>query len=143
MVYTELTKKAMLIAYNAHNGQFDKGGYPYIHHPIHLAEQMETEDECIVALLHDVVEDTDVTFEQLSEIFSDTIIEALKLLTHDDSVEYFHYIVNIRDSHNDIAKKVKLADLYHNSDLKRINQITPGSLRRTAKYQAAIKILSE
>lgn len=143
MIYTTNTKKAMKIAYDAHNGQLDKEGIPYIFHPIHLAEQMETEEECIVALLHDVVEDTDVTFEQLSEIFSNTVIEALKLLTHDDSVEYFHYIVNIRDSQNDIAKKVKLADLHHNSDLKRIGKITTRSLKRTAKYETAIKILSE
>ena len=58
MIYTPKTKKAMIIAYNAHNGQVDKSGIPYIYHPIHLAEQMDTETECIVALLHDVVEDT-------------------------------------------------------------------------------------
>ena len=143
MIYTTNTRKAMEIAYKAHQGQVDKSGVPYIFHPIHLAEQMETEEECIVALLHDVVEDTEVTFEQLAEIFSDTIIEALKLLTHDDSVEYFHYIVNIRDCKNDIAKKVKLADLKHNSDIRRIGSMTPEMLKRVAKYQSAIKILSE
>ena len=74
MVYTELTKKAMLIAYNAHHGQFDKGGYPYINHPIHLAEQMENEIECCVALLHDVVEDTDVTFDDLEKEFPSEVI---------------------------------------------------------------------
>ena len=58
MIYTPKTKKAMIIAYNAHNGQVDKSGIPYIYHPIHLAEQMDTETECIVALLHDVVGDT-------------------------------------------------------------------------------------
>jgi len=65
MVNTELTRKAMNIAYNAHMNQFDKAGVPYIYHPIHLAEQMNSEIECIVALLHDVVEDTEVTLEQL------------------------------------------------------------------------------
>lgn len=58
MINTKLTKKAMVIAYNARINQFDKGGIPYIYHPIHLAEQMDTEIACIVALLHDVVEDT-------------------------------------------------------------------------------------
>ena len=67
MVYTELTNKAMKIAYDAHHGQFDKGGIPYIYHPIHLAEQMDDEVECVCALLHDVVEDTDITFEDLEK----------------------------------------------------------------------------
>ena len=79
MIYTPKTKKAMIIAYNAHNGQVDKSGIPYIYHPIHLAEQMNTETECIVALLHDVVEDTNVTFDELEKEFSPEIIEALKI----------------------------------------------------------------
>ena len=69
MVNTKLTRKAMNIAYNAHMNQFDKAGVPYIYHPIHLAEQMDSETECIVALLHDVVEDTEVTLEQLEKEF--------------------------------------------------------------------------
>ena len=88
MVYTKNTRKAMNIAYNAHMGQYDKSGIPYIFHPMHLAEQMDTEEECIVALLHDVVEDTDVTFEELEKEFSNTVIDALKLMTHDKSVPY-------------------------------------------------------
>ena len=76
MVNTKLTRKAMKIAYNAHINQVDKSGVPYIYHPIHLAEQMNTETECIVALLHDVVEDTDVTFEQLKQDFPEEVIEA-------------------------------------------------------------------
>ena len=69
MIYTPKTKEAMIIAYNAHNGQVDKSGIPYIYHLIHLAEQMDTETECIVALLHDVVEDTNVTFDELEKNF--------------------------------------------------------------------------
>ena len=65
MVNTELTRKAMKIAYDAHHGQFDRSGVPYIFHPIHVAEEMDTEIECVVALLHDVVEDTDITFSDL------------------------------------------------------------------------------
>ena len=90
MIYTPKIKKAMIIAYNAHNGQVDKSGIPYIYHPIHLAEQMNTETECIVALLHDVVEDTNVTFDELEKEFSPEIIEALKLLTHDKNVDYLN-----------------------------------------------------
>ena len=69
MIYTELTIKAMVLAYNAHHGQFDKGGVPYIFHPIHLAEEMEEEYATCVALLHDTVEDTAVTLEELSRDF--------------------------------------------------------------------------
>ena len=97
MVYTELTKKAMNIAYDAHHGQYDKGGVPYIYHPIHLAEQMDSEYECIVALLHDVVEDTDVSINDLGKIFPKEVIEAIKLLTHDVTIEYMEYIRNIKE----------------------------------------------
>lgn len=141
MIYTEQTKKAMIIAYNAHHGQVDKSGVPYIFHPIHVAEQMETEEECIVALLHDTVEDTNITFEVLEKEFSATIIEALKLLTHDESIDYFDYVRNLKS--NPIAKKVKLADLYHNSDITRMENPTEKDWKRKEKYQKAIQILLE
>ena len=141
MIYTENTKKAMKIAYNAHRGQEDKSGVPYIYHPIHLAEHLGKEEECIVALLHDVVEDTEVTFEQLEKEFSKKVIEALKLLTHDDSVEYMDYIRKLKN--NPIARNVKLADLKHNSDKTRLTKITEKDIKRLAKYQEAIKILNE
>lgn len=139
MIYTEQTKKAMVIAYNAHLGQVDKSGIPYIYHPIHLAEQMDTEDECIVALLHDVVEDTNITFEQLEKEFSAKVITALKLLTRDKKVDYMDYVKQIAT--NPIARKVKLADLAHNSDETRLNEITEKSKERHKKYIKAMKIL--
>ena len=139
MIYTDNTEKAMAIAYEAHHGQVDKSGVPYIFHPIHLAEQMYTEEECIVALLHDVVEDTDITFEQLEKEFSPTVIEALKLLTHDDSVEYMEYVRNLKS--NPIAKKVKLADLWHNYDCTRLRKMTLKDLERQEKYREAIREL--
>ena len=88
MIYTRKTKQAMIIAYQAHAGQIDKTGIPYIFHPLHLAEQCEDEDTTIVALLHDVVEDNEnYTFETLKEYgFDDKIIEALKLLTHQKNI---------------------------------------------------------
>lgn len=141
MIYTENTRKAMNIAYNAHNGQMDKSGVPYIFHPIHLAEQMNTEVECIVALLHDVVEDTDITFENLEKEFPIEVIQCLKLLTHDKSVDYIEYVKKIKD--NSIARKVKLADLKHNSDRTRLLSITQKDIERYNKYQKAIQILSE
>ena len=139
MVYTENTNKAMILAYNAHMGQLDKSGIPYIYHPIHLAEQMDTEEECICALLHDVVEDTDVTFEELEKIFSKTVIDALKLLTHDPSVDYMEYVKNL--SSNPIAKKVKLADLHHNSDTSRRKEYTEKDRKRNEKYKKAMEYL--
>jgi len=117
MIYTPMTNQAMIIAYNAHNGQLDYNGIPYIFHPIHLAEAMDDEISCTVALLHDVVEDTTVTMEELSKLFPLEVIEPLKLLTHNDGTPYFDYVRAIKG--NPIAKKVKLADLAHNSDQSR------------------------
>lgn len=117
MIYTELTNKAMKIAYAAHHGQVDKAGLPYIFHPIHLAEQMEDEVSCCAALLHDVVEDTDVTMEDLAKEFPEEVIAVLHLLTHAEDVPYFDYVRSIKA--NPIAVKIKLADIAHNSDQTR------------------------
>lgn len=141
MIYTKQTKKAINIAYKAHMGQEDRSGIPYIFHPMHLAESMDTETECIVAILHDVVEDTNVTFEDLEKEFSKEIIEALKLLTHDKSVDYMEYIKEIKS--NPVAKKVKLADLKHNSDHTRLDHLTQEDIIRNKKYLKAIEFLSE
>lgn len=142
MLYTEMTKKAMKIAYNAHKDQTDKNGIPYIYHPIHLAEQMDDENTICVALLHDVVEDTDITLEELkSEGFHDEVIAALKLLTHDDKVPYMEYVRAVKE--NPIATKVKLADLRHNSDLTRLDIVDEKAVKRAEKYKEAINILEE
>ncbi len=140
MIYTMQVFRAMNIAYSAHMGQFDKAGVPYIFHPIHLAEQMDTEEECIVALLHDVVEDTEVTFEDLKKDFSKTIIDAIRLLTRDKSVGYMEYVKNLKS--NTIARKVKLADLRHNSDSTRLIKITDKDIERINKYNRAIELLT-
>ena len=141
MVNTKLTRKAMNIAYNAHMNQFDKAGVPYIYHPIHLAEQMDTETECIVALLHDVVEDTEVTFQELEKDFSKEVIESIRLLTHGDDVNYMEYIKEL--SQNPIAKKVKIADLLHNSDETRLEKITIKDVARREKYKKALEFLQK
>lgn len=140
MIYTDLTIKAMNLAYTAHHGQFDKGGVPYIFHPIHLAEEMDDEVSTCVALLHDTVEDTAVTLEELASIFPREIVEAVDLLTHRDGVEYFDYVRSIRE--NPVAVKVKLADLRHNGDPKRISNQGNAEKRRE-KYAKAWKILTE
>ena len=144
MVYTPLTAKAMQIAYDAHHGQVDKAGMPYIFHPMHLAEAMEDEISCCVALLHDTVEDTDITFADLEKDFPVEVMDALKLLTHEEETDYFDYVRSIRG--NPIAVKVKLADIAHNSDQTRLdgchmNEETKAYFR--SKYAKAKAILLE
>lgn len=117
MIYTPLTYKAMNLAYKAHHGQMDKSGAPYIFHPIHLAEQMEDEISCCAALLHDVVEDTDVTLDDLRKDFPEEVVEAVRLLTHEDGVPDVEYLTAIKI--NPVALKVKLADNAHNANQER------------------------
>lgn len=140
MIYTENTKRAMKLCFEAHKEQVDKSGMPYVFHPFHLAEQMHDEKTTIVALLHDVIEDTDYTFEDLrAGGFDNEIIEALRLMTHDDSVPYMEYVTAIKS--NPIASAVKLADLEHNSDLSRLDVIDEKALKRKEKYATAIALL--
>lgn len=140
MIYTEATKKAMRFCYEAHNGQFDRDSIPYSFHPIHLAEQMDDENTTVVALLHDVVEDTNYTLEDLKEMgFSKEVLDAIALLTHDKAIPYEDYVLNIKS--NPIARKVKLADLRHNSDLTRLSKVAEKDLKRNEKYKRAIRIL--
>ena len=141
MIYTQWTKRAMQIAYDAHKNQKDKSGLPYIFHPIHLAEQMHDENSTIVALLHDVVEDTNISIEILiSEGFNQDVIEAIKCLTHLAGITYEDYIYHIKN--NALATKVKLVDLAHNSQIERFDTIDEVALKRLEKYKNAIKILS-
>ena len=118
MIYTPLTKRAAEIAYNAHIGQRDKAGMPYIFHPYHVAEQMKDEMTVCAALLHDVAEDTAVTLEELAKEFPPQVIEALRLLTHDPKDDYMDYVAKIKG--NPIARAVKIEDLKHNSDISRM-----------------------
>ena len=122
MLYTELTKKALKISFSAHKDQLDKSGIPYVYHPYEVAQHVDTEAETCVALLHDVVEDTDTTLEELAKIFPPEVIGALRLLTHDPDVPYLDYVRKI--GNDPLAKKVKLADLKHNSDLSRLDTVS-------------------
>ncbi len=145
MIYTSLTNKAMKTAYDAHHGQLDCNGVPYIFHPYHLAEQMSDEIMVCVALLHDVAEDTDITIEQLEKDFPKEVTEALKLLTHNVGTDYFEYIRLIKN--NPVAKAVKIADLMHNSDQSRITNREAVSAEkleyRNNKYTKALQILED
>lgn len=140
MIYTDHTKKALKLCFEAHKDQVDKCGMPYVFHPFHLAEQMKDEITTVVALLHDVVEDTDFTLDDLRSMgFPEEALEALTLLTHDPAVPYMDYIAAIK--RNSIAKKVKLADLYHNSNLLRLDTVDEKALERVQKYHKAIALL--
>ena len=140
MIYTDMTKKALKLCFEAHRNQTDKSGVPYVFHPFHLAEQMLDEDCTIVALLHDVVEDSEYRLEDLRAYgFSVAVLEALSLLTHEPGVPYLDYIENLKG--NDISRTVKLADLRHNSDLSRLDHITDRDRQRVAKYKKAIELL--
>lgn len=140
MIYTKMTNLAIIIAYNAHHNQFDKNNIPYIFHPYHIAEQMDTEDAIIVALLHDVLEDTNITLNYLTEQgFSKNITDALNLLTHNKNEDYYEYIRRIKT--NPLATKVKIADLIHNSDMTRLKGTRDKDILRLEKYKQSLQLL--
>jgi len=142
MIYTDMTKKAMRVAYGAHRGQTDRYGVPYIFHPAHVAEQMNTEEETAAALLHDVVEDTDVTLEQLArEGFPPPVVEAVRLLTYEAGTDYMDYVERLKD--HPVARAVKLADLAHNSDISRMGRLTEKDYERLEKFRRAQALLEQ
>lgn len=142
MIYTDKTKTALKLCFEAHKEQRDKSDIPYVFHPFHLAEQMQDENTTIVALLHDVVEDSDYTLEDLAAMgFGDEVLDAIRLMTHADDVPYMEYVAKIKT--NPIAKAVKLADLRHNSDTTRLDVVTERDRERVEKYKQAMALLQE
>lgn len=140
MIYTPMTRKAMRIAYEAHHGQTEWDGVPYIFHPLHLAEQMADETAIAVALLHDVIEDTPLTLEDLRrEGFPDRVLEAVALLTHDKETPYAQYVEKL--AQNPVARAVKLADLRHNMDCTRLGKVDASNLKYIERYRAALVYL--
>lgn len=129
-------ERAILIAVNAHRGQLDKQGLPYVLHPLRVMLKQKDPDARVAAVLHDVVEDTEVTLEELTEAgFSAEALEAVKLLTHAKNVPYLDYVKAL--AANPIARQVKLADLEDNLDPSRILDITAKDLARLEKYREA------
>lgn len=142
MIYTPMTKMAMKLCFETHKDQVDKTGLPYVFHPFHLAEQMDDEISTACALLHDVVEDSEMTLEGLLEMgFPVEVVGVLTLLTHINDVPYMDYVREIKK--NPIATKVKIADLKHNSDLTRLDVIDEWAIKRNEKYAEALRILTE
>ena len=142
MIYTPMTKKALKLCFEVHKNQTDKSGMPYVFHPFHLAEQMQDEESTVVALLHDVIEDSDHTVDDLRRMgFSETVLSAIALMTHDPDVPYMDYVAKIKE--DPIARAVKLADLKHNSDASRLDRVTPHDEARLEKYKKAIALLED
>ena len=138
----ERIRRAYLTALEAHSGQVDKAGVEYINHPLTVAAQVSDDvSAIIVALLHDTIEDTALTLDELSEKIplTDEETAALILLTHDEKIPYLDYVAAIKS--NTLARRVKIADLKHNSDLSRIKNPAPKDLARIEKYRAALKLL--
>jgi len=133
---------AIALARRSHSGQVDKAGEAYISHPLRVMAAMETEDERMVAVLHDVVEDTDVTVADLVNAgYPDAVVQAVALLTKPEHEDYFDYVRRV--GQNPLARKVKLADLRDNMNLERIAQPTEKDHRRLERYRQALQVLGE
>jgi (p)ppGpp synthase/HD superfamily hydrolase len=136
-----LVERAIQIALHAHTGQPGKDGSPYVLHPLRLMSKMETDEERMVAVLHDVVEDSDFTLSDLREAgFPPRVLEAVELLTHDKETPYEEYVQRIKP--HPLARKVKLADLEDNSNLRRLAKLEEKDLERVKKYHRAWVILT-
>lgn len=136
---TGLIKRAFDIAYAKHRGQLDKGGVKYINHPVYVSSHMHTVEEKVVALLHDVVEDTDTDLGELSE-FGPRVLDALDAITRRPGEDYFDYILRVKE--NPIARAVKIEDLRHNMRMDRIPDPTERDFARVNKYHTALGILA-
>lgn len=138
--YNEQFQIALELAVEKHKNQTDKAGNPYILHPLHVMENVNSKEGKIVAILHDIIEDTDITEDYLFKIgLSKRIVDAVVALTRSEDMDYQEYIKNL--SSNPLAKEVKLADLEHNMDLKRLPTLEEKDLERNRKYQIAYHYL--
>jgi (p)ppGpp synthase/HD superfamily hydrolase len=138
----EMLDEAIAIAVEAHRGQMDRYGAPYILHALRVMNRLHSPLEQTVGVLHDVVEDTDWTFEGLAkEGFPKEVIEALKAVTKHENEDYEKFVQ--RSASNPLAKKIKLADLEDNMDLRRMHEVTEKDLPRLQKYVKAWNFLSE
>ena len=135
------SEKAYKIAKKAHLGQVDKAGEDYIKHPEKVASFVKTDEEKAVAYLHDVIEDTELTLEDLNKYdFSKEVLEAVDIITKKRGEDYQSYLNSVKK--NKLARAVKLADLRHNSDLTRLAKVTEKDIKRKEKYQKAIDFLN-
>lgn len=137
-----MVEKAISIALEAHAGQVDKYGQPYIFHVMRVMNEGETQDEKIAGVLHDIIEDSDWTLEALSkEGFSELIIETIGLLTKAEGEDYLNYVKRLSD--HPLAKKIKLRDLKDNMDIRRMDEIREKDIERLNRYLLAWRMLTE
>ena len=133
----------LLIAFyyciKAHYKQFDKGGKWYVLHPLTVSWHCKKYNEKILALLHDVVEDSNIKISDISSHFSDEIIEALNLITKTKGISYDLYLEKIKN--NKLARNVKIEDIKHNMNLKRLKNITDKDIKRYEKYKKSLEFL--
>lgn len=140
--FAELREKAMQIAIKVHSTQLDKGGNSYIGHPLRVEKLCDDEDCKIVALLHDTVEDGDITAEYLlMQGFPTYMVDAVLSVSRNKEEDYFNFIQRCKS--NPIGRIVKLADLKDNMDVTRLNELTDKDIERLKKYHKAYKILEE
>lgn len=133
-------EKALALAKQAHAGQLDKAGQPYINHLLAVADCFDDEITKTVGILHDIVEDTDYTCDDLTKMgFSVKVVEAVGCLTKCCGEDYQDYLCRV--GANNYAREVKIADLKHNMDLSRLDKVTEKDLKRVAKYKAALEYL--
>ena len=135
-------EKAIAIALRVHEGQTDRYGQPYILHPLTVMLQMDSEVEMTAAVLHDVVEDSKTTLEDLrDEGFSVEVLEAVRLMTHEEKDSYEEYVRKLKP--NATARKIKLADLSHNMDIRRMDRVEARDAERLERYRAAWELLTD
>lgn len=136
----DFVSKAYHIAEKAHEGQVDKAGDDYFFHPLAVSRMVNSNAEKAVAYLHDVVEDTDLTLDDLkAEGLPEYIVDAVGAITHGKDEPYGEYIARIKE--NPIARNVKIADLKHNLDLNRLSEVTVKDIERCRKYLDALQVL--
>lgn len=135
-------EKALAFALKVHQGQTDRFGQPYILHPLHLMMQMETDSERLAAILHDTVEDSDHTLDDVRALgMPEEVVRAVALLTHEgDHDSYLDYVRRLQA--DPIARRVKMADLQHNMDIRRLPQVTEQDCARLIRYRRAWEILT-
>ncbi len=137
-----LVDRAFNLANERHANQFDKAGIPYIEHPITVAESFDDSDLKIVALLHDIVEDADVTLDELKSLgFRDKHVRAINAITKRDGEQYEEYLSRVKNNY--LARKVKIADISHNMDTSRLTSLGAKDIRRLEKYKKALEYLEE
>lgn len=141
MGYVELLEGAEALARKVHAVAVDKAGKPYINHPARVAERLKNPEEKIVGWLHDVVEDTEVSLDEIRDGFGAEIADAVEALTHRKGEMWSDYLCRVK--RNPIARAVKISDLIDNSNLARFAEVTERDVKRQAKYNRALYFLMD